>query len=264
MQRLERSQKAFYTVSSLKRWLDFILNTIEAGFLVAVIAIAMYLPGASSKVGIGITLNILLGISTALRQLVDSWANLDISLGAVERLRGMQLESPKEEERRDLTVPSPCWPSIGRLEVNDLTIAYPGCEPVLSNLTFQVEPGQKLLLRGRSGSGKKTLLSSFLRLGDYSGTIRLDGIDIAQIPRPLLQQRPTPGEPAERIAWALAQTNESQVYSLDADYLAGAVLYDYNDKDVRTNPMLQDGLTRFASWENETKKYIEELQAKIV
>lgn len=72
---------------------------------------------------------------------------------------------------------------------------------------------------------------------------------------------PVPNETADRIAKALSK--EKVTYSLDEDYLADGVLDKYNEEDELTRGKLEEGLTRFAFWENETKKYIEELQAKL-
>ena len=54
-------------------------------------------------------------------------------------------------------------------------------EPVLSGITFQVEPGQALGVIGRSGSGKSTLAKMMLGLARPStGEVRLDGATIDQ------------------------------------------------------------------------------------
>jgi len=74
---------------------------------------------------------------------------------------------------------------------------------------------------------------------------------------------PAPNETSNRIAKLLSvQSDTEQLYSLDEDYLADGVVDNYNDKDEMTRTKLEDGLQRFAFWENETKKHIEEIQAR--
>lgn len=48
-----------------------------------------------------------------------------------------------------------------------------GGSPVLSDVSFSVEPGEKLALVGRNGSGKTTLLRIITgKDDDYSGTVK--------------------------------------------------------------------------------------------
>lgn len=123
-ERLEHSQRSLYTVLCLKRWLNLILYLMESGFAVAVTAIATHLPDLASGIGVGITLNIMLETSAALRQLVDSWTTVEMSLGTVERLRDIGIHNPTEDDPCDMIVPLPSWPSNGRLEVSNLTVSY--------------------------------------------------------------------------------------------------------------------------------------------
>ncbi|MGK9066713.1 lipid A export permease/ATP-binding protein MsbA [Stutzerimonas chloritidismutans] len=70
----------------------------------------------------------------------------------------------------------------GRLEVRGLSFVYPGSEkPVLSDVSFKVEPGQMVALVGRSGSGKSTLANLIPRFYHHEyGQILLDGLEIEQ------------------------------------------------------------------------------------
>ncbi|NQD91948.1 lipid A export permease/ATP-binding protein MsbA [Pseudomonas sp. CrR25] len=68
----------------------------------------------------------------------------------------------------------------GRLEVRNLSFQYPGSEkPVLSDISFTVEPGQMVALVGRSGSGKSTLANLIPRFYHHeTGQILLEGVDV--------------------------------------------------------------------------------------
>jgi ATP-binding cassette subfamily B protein len=61
---------------------------------------------------------------------------------------------------------------------------YPGAtEPVLRDIVLDLQPGQTVVLTGATGSGKSTLLQLVPRLADAtSGSVRLDGTDIRDIP----------------------------------------------------------------------------------
>ncbi|WP_283101583.1 MULTISPECIES: type I secretion system permease/ATPase [Halomonadaceae] len=70
----------------------------------------------------------------------------------------------------------------GELEFNRLTLRYPDQErDAIRDITLKIEPGEKVALLGRVGSGKSTL--NKLMLGLYqptSGAVLLDGVDIRQ------------------------------------------------------------------------------------
>jgi ATP-binding cassette, subfamily B, bacterial len=65
-----------------------------------------------------------------------------------------------------------------------VSFRYPGAdEPVLRDVVLELEPGKTLVLTGATGSGKSTLLQLVPRLADVSsGSVRLDGTDVRDIP----------------------------------------------------------------------------------
>ena len=68
----------------------------------------------------------------------------------------------------------------GRIEFRDLTFTYPDGEfPALEHVSFTVEPGERIGLVGRTGSGKTTLVDLILRTYNVpDGTVFLDGQDV--------------------------------------------------------------------------------------
>ena len=71
----------------------------------------------------------------------------------------------------------------GSIEFNNVVFTYPGeSKPALNGLTFKINPGEKIGIIGRVGSGKSTIEK--LIMGFYqpdSGSILIDGIDITQL-----------------------------------------------------------------------------------
>lgn len=71
----------------------------------------------------------------------------------------------------------------GAIELRDVSFSYPGQQtPSLRNLSLKIQPGEKVAILGRIGSGKTTLEK--LILGLYrptSGAVLVDGIDLRQI-----------------------------------------------------------------------------------
>lgn len=67
----------------------------------------------------------------------------------------------------------------GEVLFHNVTFAYAGSEPVVSNFSLHVYPGETVALVGPSGSGKTTLMNLLLRLHALQGgSIALDGRDI--------------------------------------------------------------------------------------
>lgn len=71
----------------------------------------------------------------------------------------------------------------GSIEFKNVTFAYEGAqEPVLSNISFTVNPGENLSIIGGTGSGKSTLVSLIPRLYDVtSGEILMNGVNIKDV-----------------------------------------------------------------------------------
>lgn len=76
----------------------------------------------------------------------------------------------------------------GRLAFEGVHFAYiPGTD-VLTDVSFAVEPGQRIGIVGATGSGKSTLINLLLRFYDVTkGRITIDGRDIRDLPLPALR-----------------------------------------------------------------------------
>lgn len=73
----------------------------------------------------------------------------------------------------------PGW--SGRLVLRDLGLAFPGIQ-LFSRLNVALEPGGVLVITGRNGTGKSSLLRLIAGLTDPShGQILVDGVDLRQI-----------------------------------------------------------------------------------
>ena len=70
----------------------------------------------------------------------------------------------------------------GKISFNQVTFIYPHTGiKALDNLSFSLEPGQKMAIIGKTGSGKTTVGELLIRLYDVSeGSIQVDGIDVRE------------------------------------------------------------------------------------
>ncbi|KAL5867763.1 hypothetical protein ACKVWC_003436 [Pyricularia oryzae] len=79
----------------------------------------------------------------------------------------------------------------GRIEGEHLTVAYAeDLPPMLKDLTFTVEAGERVGIIGRTGAGKSTLASVLFRmLEPRGGSVRIDNIDISKLKLEQLRHR---------------------------------------------------------------------------
>jgi ATP-binding cassette, subfamily B, multidrug efflux pump len=70
-------------------------------------------------------------------------------------------------------------PQLGRIAFENVTFSYVPGEPVLRNVSFTLDPGQRVAIVGATGSGKTTIVSLLLRFYDVQeGRISIGGVDI--------------------------------------------------------------------------------------
>ncbi|MBL7495437.1 ABC transporter ATP-binding protein [Frankia sp. CNm7] len=79
-------------------------------------------------------------------------------------------------------VPLPT-PLRGHVVFEGVSFRYPGTgEPALTDVSFEVAPGETIAIVGRNGAGKSTLIKLLCRLySPDSGRILVDGVDIADV-----------------------------------------------------------------------------------
>src|SRR5688572_4437883 len=111
--------------------------------------------------------------------LVAGWRSLAEARGAWLRLSDLLKANVADEAHTDLPVPE------GRLELEQVSFKLKDAErPIIRGVSLALRPGEALGVIGPSASGKSTLVR--LALGVWrpsSGTVRLDGADVASWPR---------------------------------------------------------------------------------
>lgn len=112
----------------------------------------------------------------AFSPLAQAATNLGTGLAAAQRLFDIVDMPPAVVEQQAV---SPV-PQDYRIQFESVTFRYmPQSAPVLHELSFDVQTGQRVAIVGSSGAGKSTIANLLLRFWDYeSGSIRLGGHDL--------------------------------------------------------------------------------------
>lgn len=122
--------------------------------------------------------------------LSETWGDLQRAAGASERLTELLYEVPAIcAPPRPLVLPEPCG---GAVRFEEVTFHYPSRPDfkALNGFSLDVRQGEALALVGPSGAGKSTVFQLMLRFYNaQSGTIRFNGIDIAQLDPTALRRK---------------------------------------------------------------------------
>ncbi|KAK1496978.1 ABC transporter [Colletotrichum cuscutae] len=187
---LDESQRPYYLMFCIQRWLTLVLDILVGAIAVLLVSMAMMIPDATSTGAIAIALYNVLNFNQSLTTLITSWTELESSLGAISRLRTFVSRTPIEPTAEGLDN-IPCqWPAQGQVEIQNITASYSAeTRPVLKGVSLSIQPGEKVAICGRTGSGKSTLtLSIFKLLGLDAGKILIDGVDIGSVPNDVLRR----------------------------------------------------------------------------
>ncbi|WIV19694.1 ABC transporter ATP-binding protein [Paenibacillus polygoni] len=111
----------------------------------------------------------------------STWGELQISLGAADRIQEVLKEQPEELEQQDSLLRSNQEKKDVHVSLEQIDFAYSD-RKVLDHLSIEIEHGKFTAIVGASGSGKSTLFR--LLLGFYNpdqGDIRVNGVSYSDM-----------------------------------------------------------------------------------
>ncbi|CUM64740.1 uncharacterized protein PRCAT00002351001 [Priceomyces carsonii] len=180
---INNNNRPFFYLWVSNRWLSFRVDAV--GSLVMFFAgIFVLLSVGKIDAGLaGLSLSYAIAFSEAALWIVRLYANVEMNMNSVERLQEyfeIEQEPPYEIPE---TKPRASWPDRGEIIVKDVSLRYsPELPRVIKNVSFDVEPNNKIGIVGRTGAGKSTIITAFFRFLDpETGSILIDGVDITKI-----------------------------------------------------------------------------------
>ncbi|GJN86671.1 hypothetical protein PLIIFM63780_010252 [Purpureocillium lilacinum] len=189
---LEHSQKPYYTMYCIQRWLNVVLDILVAAIAIVLVGFALGFSNTATQGSIGLALINVMEFNQSLSMLINSWTGLETSLGAIARLKSFIAETKTEGLEIEDEAPPADWPQRGVIQMMNVTAKYNAedgqPQSPIRNVDLDIQPGQKVAIIGRTGSGKSSLLLTLLHLLDMeAGRVTIDGIDLSRVPRQALR-----------------------------------------------------------------------------
>ena len=120
-----------------------------------------------------------------IQELAEQFSTLQSSIASAEKIFTVmdedefipEVENPKQPEK-----------ITGKIEFDHVWFAYDGENYVLKDVSFVINPGEKVAFVGATGAGKSSILNLIGRYYDIQkGHIYIDGIDIRQLSKKQLR-----------------------------------------------------------------------------
>lgn len=120
-----------------------------------------------------------------IQELAEQFSTLQSSIALAEKIFTVmdedefipEVENPKQPDK-----------IIGKIEFDHVWFAYDGKNYVLKDVSFVINPGEKVAFVGATGAGKSSILNLIGRYYDIQkGHIYIDGIDIRQLSKKQLR-----------------------------------------------------------------------------
>lgn len=111
-----------------------------------------------------------------IRDFSSKYAVMQSAMSAAERVFALLDKAPQVASPPSAYAPAK---TQGRIEFEHVWFAYKGEDYVLRDVSFRVEPGEKVAFVGATGSGKTTLIKLLNRSYDvHKGRVLVDGVDV--------------------------------------------------------------------------------------
>jgi len=121
---LDASQKPYYLMYCIQRWLNLVLQLIVGVMAVVVVALALSLTSTTSAGRLGVSLTAVVAFSGGISYFMQFWTQLETSLGAVSRVKNFEETTIPEDKEQETFIPGDDWPRNGAIEFKNVSASY--------------------------------------------------------------------------------------------------------------------------------------------
>ncbi|KAJ2731440.1 hypothetical protein IW152_004528 [Coemansia sp. BCRC 34962] len=184
LQRLTVNHRCAYLLLAMNRWLAIRQEVVSALiiFVTAMLGVASLLYGRADVGVIGLSLSYALQNTQQINWMLRMEGDLENSMCDYVRVQEYEQLTPEAPDVIEDCRPERSWPEQGMVEFKSYSTRYrEGLDLVLKDVSFAVNPCEKVGIVGRTGAGKSSLALALFRIIEAAeGQILLDGEDIAQ------------------------------------------------------------------------------------
>ena len=121
---LDRSQRPFYLLFAVQRWLTFVLDMVVAAVATILIILVVALRGKLSAGYVGVALLNVVLFSQSIKLLISFWTQLETHIGSVARIKNFTSDAVTEDQEDEDHIPPPNWPSVGQIDFKHIEACH--------------------------------------------------------------------------------------------------------------------------------------------
>ncbi|KAF9307887.1 CD9 antigen, partial [Linnemannia elongata] len=162
--RSDDSSNAHFVWAMGNRWLNVRLECLGSVIVLGASVFAVLARNTLSPSMVGMSLSYALTFTQDISWLVRGMCESQFHLVAVERIDEYAKKNQEAPNLTDVALPEN-WPAQGRLSFKSYSTRYrQGMDLVLKKVSFEVLPGEKVGIVGRTGAGKSSLTLALFRI----------------------------------------------------------------------------------------------------
>ncbi len=121
---LDYAQIPAYTLLCVHRWLTLVLGFCVCAVATVVVSLVLKFPEKTNEHAVGLAMLSIVSLNETLDFLVHSVAGLELSLGAVARIKQFCQYAPQEEDGDCEPAVPDHWPSSGNIQFRGVSASY--------------------------------------------------------------------------------------------------------------------------------------------